>query len=139
MKSRALFVLMLGGLGGLLSGCAHGVGSCGGGCKTAPPVAKSGAATSIDVSCRNGTSVLAKSTDENLTVAVGQVVQWNALGPNNPTASAQFGTASPCSEAGASLSKCTVDQSAAGKPAFTYTVKHSSCANPSAPYTLTVK
>src|ERR1700760_3716219 len=138
MKNRALFLLILSGLGNLLSGCSHGVGSCGS-CKKAPPVAQSGAAISIDVSCRNGTAALANSADENLTVAVGQVVEWLALGPNNSTATAQFSSTSPCSEAGASLSKCTIDTSAAGKPAFAYTVKHSSCANPSAPSTLTVK
>jgi hypothetical protein len=96
-------------------------------------------ATILDISCQNGTPVLANPAAAQVAVAVGSVLIWEPLGPEGstgqsgptgPTGAAVFQSGpTPCSEPGNSLNECTVKPTAAHH-AFSYKVTHSDCPKP---------
>ena len=96
--------------------------------------------TILDISCQNNTPVLADPALAKVPVAVGNVLEWEPLGPEvstgqggptGPTGAAVFQSApTPCSEPGTSLNTCSVIRA---HQTFPYKVTHSGCPNPGAP------
>jgi hypothetical protein len=103
--------------------------------------------TVLDISCQNNTPVLADPAAAQVAVRVGSVLEWEPLGPEGstvqsgptgPTGGAVFQSGpTPCSEAGNSLTECTVKPTAAHR-AFSYKVTHSDCPKPGTPAGVTV-